>query len=94
MGTLGISALGFPTYAVFSANRTPTVAAGATFLHSSRAVSGVSFNRFSTSVILTIVQNFGAYDRIYGSFGAAVGFLTWIWNSLMIFLGCAELDRD
>lgn len=40
------------------------------------------------------VQNFGSYDRVYGSLGAAVGFLTWIWISLIILLGGAELDRE
>ncbi|MGH6877772.1 MAG: YihY/virulence factor BrkB family protein [Rhizomicrobium sp.] len=40
------------------------------------------------------VRNFGSYDRTYGSLGAVVGFLTWIWISLMILLAGAELDCE
>lgn len=40
------------------------------------------------------VQNFGSYDRVYGSLGALVGFLTWIWLSLVIILSGAELNCE
>lgn len=40
------------------------------------------------------VQTFGTYDRTYGSLGAAVGFLTWIWISLVILLMGAEIDCE
>jgi len=40
------------------------------------------------------VANFGHYDRTYGSLGAIVGFLTWIWLSLMIVLFGAELNSE
>jgi len=39
-------------------------------------------------------QNFGSYDRVYGNLGAAVGFLTWIWLSLLILLAGAELNCE
>jgi len=38
--------------------------------------------------------NFGTYDRVYGGLGAIVGFLTWIWLSVMILLAGAELNRE
>ena len=38
------------------------------------------------------VGNFGHYDKTYGSLGAIVGFLTWIWVSLMVVLLGAELN--
>jgi membrane protein len=38
------------------------------------------------------VGNFGHYDRTYGSLGAIVGFLTWIWLSTMVLLFGAELN--
>jgi membrane protein len=38
------------------------------------------------------VANFGSYNKTYGSLGAAVGFMTWIWISTMIVLLGAELD--
>ncbi|HWD67815.1 MAG TPA: YihY/virulence factor BrkB family protein [Caulobacteraceae bacterium] len=40
------------------------------------------------------VANFGHYDRTYGSLGAIVGFLTWVWLSLMVVLLGAELNRE
>jgi membrane protein len=40
------------------------------------------------------VQYFGTYDRTYGSLGAAVGFLTWIWMSLVVLLLGAEIDCE
>jgi membrane protein len=40
------------------------------------------------------VANFGHYNRTYGSLGAIVGCLTWVWLSLMILLLGAELNRE
>ena len=38
------------------------------------------------------VANFGSYDRTYGSLGAIVGFLTWVWLSTQVLLFGAELN--
>ncbi|HSZ51146.1 MAG TPA: YihY/virulence factor BrkB family protein [Caulobacteraceae bacterium] len=38
------------------------------------------------------VANFGHYDRTYGSLGAVIGFMTWIWLSLIVILFGAELN--
>jgi membrane protein len=38
--------------------------------------------------------NFGNYNKTYGSLGAAVGFMTWIWISTMIVLVGAELNAE
>jgi len=40
------------------------------------------------------VANFGSYNKTYGSLGAAVGFMTWIWISTMIVLVGAELNAE
>lgn len=40
------------------------------------------------------VRNFGNFDRVYGNLGAIVGFLVWIWLSLVIVLFGAELNRE
>nr|WP_245214986.1 YihY/virulence factor BrkB family protein [Pararoseomonas indoligenes] len=40
------------------------------------------------------VANFGSYNETYGSLGAAVGFMTWIWISAAIVLAGAELDAE
>ena len=47
-----------------------------------------------TLIFSWYVQYFGTYDRTYGSLGAAVGFLTWIWISLVILLLGAEIDCE
>jgi membrane protein len=36
-------------------------------------------------------QNFGSYDRTYGVLGGAVGFLTWVWLSIVLLLTGAEI---
>jgi membrane protein len=38
--------------------------------------------------------NFGNYNKTYGSLGAAVGFMTWIWLSVTAILLGAELDAE
>ncbi|HLZ75695.1 YihY/virulence factor BrkB family protein [Phenylobacterium sp.] len=40
------------------------------------------------------VGRFGSYDRTYGSLGAIVGFMTWIWLSLTIVLAGAEFNSE
>ncbi len=38
--------------------------------------------------------NFGSYNKTYGSLGAAVGLMTWIWLSTSVILLGAELDSQ
>jgi len=40
------------------------------------------------------VGNFGHYNRTYGSLGAVVGFMTWIWLSVVVVLFGAELNSE
>lgn len=40
------------------------------------------------------VANFGDYGATYGSLGAVIGLLTWIWLSTVIFLIGAELNAE
>jgi len=40
------------------------------------------------------VANFGSYNKTYGSLGAAIGFMTWIWISTIIVLIGAELNAE
>ena len=40
------------------------------------------------------VANFGHYNHTYGSLGAIVGFLTWIWISMMVVLLGAEFNSE
>jgi membrane protein len=36
--------------------------------------------------------NFGSYNKTYGSLGAAIGFMTWMWLSTIVVLIGAEID--
>ena len=38
--------------------------------------------------------HFGSYNKTYGSLGAAVGFMTWIWISTMVVLVGAKIDME
>lgn len=40
------------------------------------------------------VANFGSYDKTYGTLGAAIGFMTWIWLSTTVILVGAELNAE
>jgi membrane protein len=40
------------------------------------------------------VASFDSYNRVYGSLGAAVGYMTWIWLSVVIVLLGAELNAE
>ncbi len=40
------------------------------------------------------VANFGSYNETYGSLGAAIGFMTWIWISTIIVITCAEMNSE
>jgi membrane protein len=40
------------------------------------------------------VTNFGSYDKTYGSLGAIIGFMTWIWISIIVVLIGAKLDAE
>ncbi len=38
--------------------------------------------------------NFGSYDKTYGSLGAVIGFMVWIWISIIVVLLGAEIDAE
>ena len=40
------------------------------------------------------VGNFAHYDRTYGSLGAVVGFMTWMWITMIVVLLGAELNAE
>jgi len=52
------------------------------------------FWMLGTQLFTWYVQNFGSYNRVYGDLGAAVGFLTWVWLSLVIVLLGAEINCE
>ena len=38
--------------------------------------------------------NFGSYNKTYGALGAVIGFMVWIWISVITILLGAELDAQ
>jgi membrane protein len=40
------------------------------------------------------VANFGSYNETYGSLGAVIGFMTWIWLSTIVVLFGAEINAE
>jgi membrane protein len=39
-------------------------------------------------------ENFGSYNKTYGSLGAVIGFMTWIWLSTIVILVGATIDAE
>jgi membrane protein len=39
-------------------------------------------------------EHYGSYNRVYGNLGALVGFLTWVWLSIVVLLLGAEIDCE
>jgi membrane protein len=40
------------------------------------------------------LANFGHYDATYGSLGAAIALMTWMWMSMIVILFGAELNSE
>jgi membrane protein len=47
-----------------------------------------------TRLFTWYVGHFGTYNQVYGDLGAAVGFLTWVWLSMVIVLLGAEINCE
>jgi membrane protein len=47
-----------------------------------------------SSLFSWYVANFGSYNQIYGELGAIVGFMTWMWLSMVVVLLGAKLDAE
>jgi membrane protein len=47
-----------------------------------------------TMLFAWYVRHFGHYNEVYGNLGAIVGFLTWIWLSLVVLLLGAEINCE
>lgn len=48
----------------------------------------------SSSLFSWYVTNFGSYNRTYGSLGALIGFMTWIWIMTAFVVTGAELNAE
>ena len=56
---------------------------------------GAAIGWVCTSAVFSLyVATFDSYNRVYGSLGAGVGFMTWIWLTVVIVLLGAELNSE
>ncbi len=59
---------------------------GSVFAAAAWLVASVGFSLYAA--------NFGSYDKTYGTLGAVIGLMTWIWISSMVVLMGAELNSE
>ena len=48
----------------------------------------------ASAVFSWYVASFGSYNKTYGSLGAVIGFMTWIWISIIVVLLGAKLNAE
>ena len=48
----------------------------------------------ASALLSFYLANFANYDATYGSLGAAIGFMTWLWISAIVILFGAELNSE
>ncbi|WP_376707779.1 YihY/virulence factor BrkB family protein [Bradyrhizobium semiaridum] len=51
-------------------------------------------DRLVARLFSSFAGNFGKFNETYGSLGAAIGFMTWLWISAIVILLGAELDAE
>jgi membrane protein len=62
------------------------------WITSGSAVAAVSW--IVVSILFAwYAENFGSFNKTYGSLGAIIGFMLWIWLSTIVVLIGAELNR-
>ncbi|MCC8952924.1 YihY/virulence factor BrkB family protein [Bradyrhizobium sp. Pear77] len=58
------------------------------------AVAAATLWLIGSALLSWYLANFGDYDATYGSLGAAIGLMTWMWMSAIIVLCGAELNSE
>jgi membrane protein len=58
------------------------------------AVAAVVMWLIGSALLSWYLSNFGNYTATYGSLGAAIGLMTWMWMSAIIVLAGAELNSE
>lgn len=61
----------------------------------------ITWGSATTAIVLVCLSaafswyaaNFGSFDKTYGSLGAAIGFMMWIWLSIVVVLCGAEINE-
>ena len=57
-------------------------------------MSAAVFWLVASALFSWYIANFGAYDATYGSLGAAVGMMVWMWLSMIVILLGAQLNAE
>ena len=58
------------------------------------SVSAAIFWLAASVLFSWYVASFGSYNKTYGSLGAVIGFMTWIWISIIVVLVGAKLNAE
>jgi membrane protein len=58
------------------------------------AVLTVVVTAIASALFTWYVANFGSYNATYGSLGAVVGFMVWIWITMIILIVGAEINAE
>src|SRR5262245_14517810 len=58
------------------------------------SVSAASVCLAASALFSWYVASFGSYNKTYGSLGAVIGFMTWIWISIIVVLVGAKLNAE
>jgi membrane protein len=61
---------------------------------SAGTVAAASLWIVGSSLLSWYLSNFGNYDATYGSLGAAIGLMMWMWMSAIVVLCGAELNSE
>jgi membrane protein len=48
----------------------------------------------ASALLSFYTSNFGTFNETYGSLGAAIGFMTWLWISAIVIILGAELNAE
>jgi membrane protein len=64
-----------------------------TWLFPGNVIAAISWLILS-AVFSWYIGHFGNYDATYGSLGAAIGMMTWMWMSMIVVLLGAELNAE
>jgi membrane protein len=54
----------------------------------------VIFLIISSSAFAYYAAHFGSYNETYGTLGAAIGFMTWLWISAIVIMVGAEINAE
>ena len=72
---------------------TSTSGRSVTWLFPGNVIAAISWLIVS-AVFSWYIGHFGNYDATYGSLGAAIGMMTWMWISMIVVLLGAELNAE